>query len=295
MEHNSKISGFTCPTNDRKKQNSETKKMRNLFAPSSTEDTFNKIRFWEDVDNDTCEDLIDNIKAVEDKLMELQKNYNIPFEHLPSIEIHINSCGGSVFAALAVVDYIKASKFKFTSVIEGFAASAATLISCVCEKRVITEHSMILIHQLSSGVIGKMSEMIDELNACHKLMNIIIKMYREHTNVDVNSIKRILTRDIFWNAEEALQLGIVDEILMPIKQVRRICRTTNFKISSAQLEQGMLNVKRTLEETDSNPLLSLMQLNKNAKDDASSSDDEVPPPKKQRTEKAPKKAPKKTK
>jgi ATP-dependent Clp endopeptidase proteolytic subunit ClpP len=251
-------SGFTFPTNDPKKQDASTKALRKLFGGSTDPDTFNKIKFWEHVDDDTCDALIEDIKAVEDKLTDLQKNYNIPFENLPHIEIHINSGGGSVFAALAVVDYIKASKFKFTSVIEGYAASAATFISCICDRRLITEHSMILIHQLSAGVIGKMAEMVDEINVCHKLMNVIIKMYREHTNIDIKSIKRIMSRDIFWNAEESLKLGIVDEIIKPVKSVRRVCRTTHFKISSTELEKGTLNIKRTRDEETPNPLTALL-------------------------------------
>lgn len=248
MLTNHSNSGFAFPVNNSKHTNNEVKALRKLFGSPNNSENYNKIQFWENVDDDTCEELINNIKEVEDKLTDLHKNYNIPFEHLPPIEIHINSSGGSVFAALAVVDYIKSSKFKFTSIIEGYAASAATFISCVCERRLITEHSMILIHQLSAGVIGKMAEMVDEINVCHKLMNVIIKMYREHTNIDVNSIKLIMSRDIFWNAEESLHLGIVDEIIKPIKTVRRICKTTHFKISSAELEKGTLNIKRTRDD-----------------------------------------------
>lgn len=278
MELTNKFSGFTFPTNAPSKQDG-MKTLRKLLSPTSSTDStdYNKIRFWEHVDDDSCEDLIDDIKNVEDKLMELHKNYNIPFENLPPIEIHINSGGGSVFSALAVVDYIKASKFKFTSIIEGYAASAATFISCVCDKRLITEHSMILIHQLSAGVIGKMAEMVDEINVCHKLMDVIIRMYREHTNIDVESIKRIMSRDIFWNAEEALKLGIVDEIIIPIKKVRRVCKTTHFKISTTELEKGTLNIKRTRDESNENPLKTLLALKKNGDildDDTNSNESE---------------------
>lgn len=247
MDQAKKSNGFTFFN---KKETSTTKTLNKLLSPSDESDTFNKIRFWEVVDTDTCEGLIDNIKMVEDKLSGLERNYNLSFDQLPPIEIHINSGGGSVIDALAVVDYIKSSKYKFVSIIEGHAASAATFISCVCDERYITEHGMILIHQLSSGIIGKMSELVDEINTCHKLMNIIIKMYREYTNIDINSIKKILTRDIFWNAEEALKFGIVDKIIYSNKQPRRKNVKNNYVISQKELEKGTLHIKRTRNEND---------------------------------------------
>jgi ATP-dependent Clp endopeptidase proteolytic subunit ClpP len=267
MDHKKKKSskkntlhGFSFAAN-KKTDNKECKKN---FAIDDGEDSFNKIKFWQHVDNDTCDELLDDIKSVEDKLAGLHMNYGIPIEHLPPIEIHINSWGGSVFAALAVVDYINSSKYKFVSIIEGCAASAATFISIVCDERKITKNGMVLIHQLSAGVIGKMAEMVDEINTCHKLMNIIITMYREHTNVSVESIKRILSRDIYWNAEEALKLGIVDSIIEPIKKPRRKYVRGQYTISTEELETGMLNIQHTLSDDDNNlaSLINTIQTNK---------------------------------
>ena len=170
--------------NELSDENIAKKTVKKLFGGSSNDernDNTNKIYFWEDVDIDTCKKLIENIQTVENNLLDVSKNYNIPFESLPAIEIYINSSGGSIHDAFAVIDYIKSSKFKFTSIIQGHAASAATIISTVCDNRKIYESGYVLIHQISSGVVGKITEMTDEINTCKKIMDKLIQIYRGKT------------------------------------------------------------------------------------------------------------------
>ena len=72
----------------------------------------------------------------------------IPLEYEPPpIKLHINSYGGSVFAGLSAVDYIKNSKIPIHTVIDGCAASAATLMSCVAERRYMHKNACMLVHQ----------------------------------------------------------------------------------------------------------------------------------------------------
>ena len=72
-----------------------------------------------------------------------------------NINLHINSYGGSVFAGFAALDHIKGSKVPVNTIINGCAASAATLMSVVGSERYMHEHSFMLIHQLSSWMSGK--------------------------------------------------------------------------------------------------------------------------------------------
>lgn len=221
----------------------------------------NQIRFWDEVDDESCKNLIENIKEVEFRLDELSKSYSIPFENLPSIELYINSPGGSVHDALAVVDHIQCSKFKFTSIIEGCAASAATIISTVCDERKIYGNAMVLIHELSSGCYGKMFEINDGVNSLKKVMDIIIKIYRENTNVSIDSLKQILKHDIYWTAEEALRFGIVDSVIQSVKVPRYVRNTKRYKISDKDLESCVISLRdkdRSREKKNSIDLLDLL-------------------------------------
>ena len=91
------------------------------------------------------------------------------------IFLHINSGGGSVFAGLSSVDYILNSKVPITTVIDGCAASAATIMSVVGHHRVMHKHSFMLIHQISSVMWGKFEDMKDDMKNSELLMETIIK------------------------------------------------------------------------------------------------------------------------
>ena len=130
-----------------------------------------------------------------------------------SIYLHINSYGGSVFAGLAAVDYIKNSKVPICSIVDGCAASAATLMSVVAEERKMHEHSFMLIHQLSSGMWGKFEELKDDIKNCEVLMSTIKGIYQNHTNIPKSKIEQILKRDLWFDAKTCLKYGLVDEII----------------------------------------------------------------------------------
>ena len=76
--------------------------------------------------------------------------------------LHINSSGGDLSESFGAIDVICNSKIPINTIIEGSAASAATLISIAGKKRFITKHSILLIHELSSRMWGKMSQLEDE-------------------------------------------------------------------------------------------------------------------------------------
>ena len=131
----------------------------------------------------------------------------------PPIKLHINSYGGSVFAGLAAVDYIKNSKIPVHTVIDGCAASAATLMSCVGHKRYMHKNACMLVHQLSGLMWGKFQEMKDDMENSEMLMKKIKDIYRVHTKIPEEEMDNILKHDIWWEAEKCLEYGLVDELI----------------------------------------------------------------------------------
>jgi ATP-dependent protease ClpP protease subunit len=131
----------------------------------------------------------------------------------PPIMLHINSYGGSVFAGLSAVDYIKNSKIPVHSVIDGCAASAATLMSCVADRRLMHRNACMLVHQLSGLMWGKFQEMQDDMQNSEMLMKKIKNIYKEHTKIPKREMDKILQHDIWWEAEKCLEYGLVDELI----------------------------------------------------------------------------------
>jgi len=158
------------------------------------------------------------------KILKLNKGiYNLnvnmlskagPLEYEPPpIKMHINSYGGSVFAGLSAVDYILNSKIPVHSIIDGCAASAATLMSVVAEKRFMHRHACMLVHQLSGLMWGKFQEMQDDMQNSEMLMEKIKNIYKQYTKIPKKEMDNILKHDIWWEAEKCLEYGLVDELI----------------------------------------------------------------------------------
>lgn len=131
----------------------------------------------------------------------------------PSIKLHINSYGGSVFAGFAAVDYIMNSKVPVDTIIDGCAASAATIISVVGERRFMHRNSFMLIHQLSSGMWGNFKQLQDDMKNCELLMKKIKQIYKQHTKIPKKKLDELLEHDLWWDSETCLEYGLIDEVI----------------------------------------------------------------------------------
>ena len=111
------------------------------------------------------------------------------------------------------MDEIRKSKVHITSIIDGCAASAATLMSIAADKRLMNKHAYMLIHQLSSGMWGKYREMKDEIENVDNMMKTIRDVYLEYTKIPKKKLNEILDHDLWLDAETCLKYGLVDEII----------------------------------------------------------------------------------
>jgi ATP-dependent protease ClpP protease subunit len=135
----------------------------------------------------------------------------LKIEKIP-IHLHIYSSGGHLYSAFSCIDVIKSCSVPIYSVIEGATASAGTLISVVCQKRFIRPSAYMLIHQLSSGCWGKMSEIEDEYKSLTDLMNKITEIYVQHTKIPRNELKSLLQHDLWLDSKKCIKYGLVDEL-----------------------------------------------------------------------------------
>ena len=156
-------------------------------------------------------------KALKDALNEII-NSSILFENQfkvksPPINLHIQSEGGSLLHSLYLVDIIHNSPIEIHTYIDGFAASAATLISVSGHKRYMTENSLMLIHQLSSSSSGKFNELTDDMDNFNTFMDLIKKIYFRYTKISDEELTELLKHDLWLNSQKCLRLGLVDEII----------------------------------------------------------------------------------
>ena len=201
-------------SNEETDQNNKNKKKKyiwdGLTDTSLVNSVKNHIYFYSGVNTKSCMNLNMEIRKVANDLMSNRNN----FQNLDNyIYIHINSFGGSVFAAMSTIDTIINCPVPIVTIIEGAAASAATLISVVADYRVITRNSFMLIHQLSSSTWGKMEDLEEEMDNLKKLMNKIKSIYTDKTKLRGIELEEILKHDIWWDCKKCLEVGLVDKIV----------------------------------------------------------------------------------
>lgn len=169
----------------------------------------NHIYFYCGVNKRTCLQLNLKIKEITSTLLHNKDNFIKKDQY---IYLHINSNGGGVFASLSTIDTIVNNPIPIVSIIEGAAASAATLISVVCDHRIIMPNSYMLIHELSSLAWGKYKDIKDEVENLDELMNKIKEIYKNHCSFNKKKLEEFLKHDLWWNPETCLKYSLVDEI-----------------------------------------------------------------------------------
>lgn len=169
----------------------------------------NHIYFYCEIDRESIYDLSVLIKESEEENILTSIKLNIP--EIP-IYLHINSLGGSVFAAFNAIDIIQSCKVPIHSIIEGSTASAGTIISIICDKKYIRPNAFMLIHELSSECWGKMSAIEDEFNNLKELMLKIKNIYIENASIPKKELNDLLKHDLWLNSEKCIKYGLVDEL-----------------------------------------------------------------------------------
>lgn len=145
------------------------------------------------------------------------------------ITIHLNTPGGSVTDGLSIYDSMLYVENPVYTICTGIAASMGAVLLCAGEygHRYSQKHSRIMIHEVSSGQSGKMSEMQDSFDETKKLNAELFNILALHTGHTVKEIEDVALRRDFWmSADEAKEFGVIDNIFAPTKEIKAPKRKT---------------------------------------------------------------------
>ena len=131
------------------------------------------------------------------------------------INLYINSPGGSVDDTLAIYDTMQFLNCDVGTYCVGQAASGAALIlaSGAKGKRFALPHSKIMVHQPWGGVTGQAADIQIQAEEILKAKRLLNQLLADHTGRDVKLIEEETERDRYLSPQEALEYGIVDEIV----------------------------------------------------------------------------------
>ena len=131
------------------------------------------------------------------------------------IQFYINSPGGSVTAGMAIYDTMQYIKCDVATICVGMAASmGAVLLSAGTKgKRMALPNAEIMIHQPSAGTQGQITDMAIHLKRLQTVKDRMNKILSENTGKNLETVVAACERDNFMTAEEALEFGLIDQIV----------------------------------------------------------------------------------
>lgn len=138
-----------------------------------------------------------------------------------TLNIHINSYGGSVFAGNAIVsiidDYKRKTNCTINVYIEGLAASMGSGISTVGDTVYMADNALYMVHKPLSTVYGNADDFENSINLLNKVENTLIANYMRKFKGTEDELRQLLSNETWLNASEALDYGFVDEIIESIE------------------------------------------------------------------------------
>ena len=131
------------------------------------------------------------------------------------ISIYINSPGGSIYSGLAIYDTMQFVKPDIQTMCVGVAMSMGSLLLAggAPGKRACLPNSRILIHQPSAGFEGQSSDIEIHAREILKVRARVDEIYAHHTGKSIEEVHVDMERDRFFNAEQAVEYGLVDRVL----------------------------------------------------------------------------------
>ena len=131
------------------------------------------------------------------------------------ISFYINSPGGIVWSGLAIYDTMQYISPEIMTICIGQAASAGSLLLTAGSKgmRFSLPNSRIMVHQPSGGYQGQVTEIEIHTNEIKKTKEKLNEIYSHHTGKKISEIEKIMERDRYFSPKEAVELGLIDQIV----------------------------------------------------------------------------------
>lgn len=130
------------------------------------------------------------------------------------VTVRINSGGGDVFAAHAIHNQLVAYKGRVTVVIDGLAASAATIIAVAGDRIIMPSNALFMIHNPAIGLSDYYGadELLKAAEALNTIKGSIVSAYRKRCKASAEELAAMMDAETWMGAAECMEKGFVDEI-----------------------------------------------------------------------------------
>lgn len=183
------------------------------------------LNIYEDITQQTLQDFSDSISNISEDDHELVLN--------------IASYGGQILDTIAMIDLMKSKGLKTTANIVGFAASAAAILALSCDTVTMSSLGSIMIHSAWNELSDDSDPGIKRCNEVQlQIINNRCKLIDKET----------LKSDHWFNAQQSLELGLIDNIYNNVDEIKACCNKYAAKLLNKEIPEMEENVKEVIEE-----------------------------------------------
>lgn len=138
-------------------------------------------------------------------------------EKTGSIDLHINSPGGSVTDGIAIFNLLKNHKSTVNVYIDGLAASMASVIAMAGDTITMPENALMMIHNPWGGAMGDAEELRKTANVLDKMKTALISAYANKTGIDSDEISELMDAETWMTGAEAVEKGFANQVTDEVK------------------------------------------------------------------------------
>ena len=129
-----------------------------------------------------------------------------------ALKVRINSYGGEVAQGLAIYNLLKDYAGEVTTICDGFACSAASVVFMAGTKRIMPRSSLLMIHNAWTWASGDADDLRKAADDLEKITQPSVEIYTSVSNLDADEIKAMMDAETWIDADEALDFGFATEI-----------------------------------------------------------------------------------
>lgn len=182
-----------------------------MFALNPDNNETRNLYLFSEIDFESVQPIVEQIQLIN------EIDTGITPEDRKPISLYINSEGGSVAAALSLVNTIEMSTTPVHTHSYGFTCSAALLIFVVGHERYAYKHSLFMFHAVSSALVGSLKDLQDQQALTEKLQERVNEIFSYYTDMSEDLIKELIEsrRDHWYDFYQAYDMKLTDYIDIP--------------------------------------------------------------------------------
>lgn len=144
---------------------------------------------------------------------------------IKTLDLHINSPGGSVFEGMAIYNRLKTygEKVDITVHIDGLSASIASIIMLAGKKIKMGETGFVMIHKPWSYAVGNADDLEKTVTLLDDIENQMLNLYVKRTGLSRVEIKDMLAKETWMDSTQAKDLGFIDEVSFEEQMIAASC------------------------------------------------------------------------